>query len=386
MTKLSIIFVLALIGVSDISGMKRSDACLSTASGSQSTTATIDFAQVPNDVVWIFVALSNYRNVLRLVSRQFHRFASYPYWKELVRNHERIVYISPMDRDRLYAQLITSDNVDVMRALLKTDGRMIDYIRNKVISGAPSPLTYRNPANMVPLAYAHSFQMTKLLVEHGASADHMVFNDHNQNLPVLWNAILQADTPSVKLFLDNKVFSAQNLMERNHEGKDALGIAVEHGCYDIALLLLQSGYDVSQECGVLLQAASSHYQNHSALAELLLDHGFDPDGHPDDDYKPLYGFIESGDVDLITKCVRSGANLEVWDGYIDNRIVCTPLCHAISIQSPTVVRTLLDLGANPANRVNDDDDEEELPLDMAKRLGNQEIIDMIIHKMEGSIQ
>jgi ankyrin repeat protein len=379
MKRLSIVLVLLMAVTADIVGMKRSCGEFDSTDsfGSQIVVApAFDFSQIPDDVVNIFVAVSNRKNILRLVSKQFHMVASFCNWKKLVTLYPKIVDLSDIDRERMYAKLIADNDVYTMCELLKTDRKVSDYLCDTVLHS--SPLQYRNSANMVTLEYARSFEMRKLLVVHGASFEYMV-NDDNPTLASLWNPIMQGDLDSVKLFLDTKMFSAKDLAEKNHECDDALTIAACYGCYDIAWLILKSGYDVAQGGDAFLKAVSPRYQTHTALAELLLEYHVAANGDENTDCKPLYGLIESGDVHLITKCVRAGAQLEVWDGYIDDRSnQCSPLSHAISLQNPIVVATLLDLGADPKYRVNDDD---ELPLAKAQRLGNQKIIDMFVKKI-----
>jgi ankyrin repeat protein len=167
-------------------------------------------------------------------------------------------------------------------------------------------------------------------------------------------------------------------------GMTALLYAARQNDLESARILIEAGADVKENAAdgsspLLVATINDHY----ALAKFLLEHGADPNAADDKGRGPLYAAIDMrnlewstrpappekdtlSDLDLIKALLDHGANPNArltkkiplrgqpsFDGRWANAIGATPLWRAAQSDDVTVMRLLVDRGADPLIATND---------------------------------
>jgi ankyrin repeat protein len=97
------------------------------------------------------------------------------------------------------------------------------------------------------------------------------------------------------------------------DGFQALGLACYFGHYDVAEYLIKAGAPINSVSRNELKAApiqSAAAAGHVKIAELLLQHGADPNIREQGGYTPLHAAAQNGDIDMISTLIYGGADLD----------------------------------------------------------------------------
>ena len=96
------------------------------------------------------------------------------------------------------------------------------------------------------------------------------------------------------------------------DGFQALGLACYFGHFDVAEYLIRAGAPINSVSRNELNAApiqSAAAAGHVKIAELLLQHGADPNIREQGGYTPLHAAAQNGDLDMINTLLHGGADL-----------------------------------------------------------------------------
>lgn len=151
----------------------------------------------------------------------------------------------------------------------------------------------------------------------------------------------------------------------------ALENAISEGNDQFVRLMLQYQPDLPKRIsvGINVQGPMGRIKS-LEMAELLFDHGMDPDLRNWLEMTPLHQFARSGDVANAELFIDHGADIHARD----EDICSTPLGWAAKFGQVEMVRLLLDRGAMP---VHPDDPPWATPLEWAKRRGHGEIVRLL---------
>ncbi len=155
----------------------------------------------------------------------------------------------------------------------------------------------------------------------------------------LIDAVTSGDHTTIRTLLDQGV----DVNARQGDGATALHWAVHLNDRETVAALLEAGAEVDavNDLGVapLLVAATN---GEAAVVRLLLDAGADPDGGPAERERPLMRAAWVGSLDTVTALLDAGADPNGAEPARGQ----TALMWAISERHPTVVKILLDRGAD----------------------------------------
>ena len=130
-------------------------------------------------------------------------------------------------------------------------------------------------------------------------------------------------------------------------GATGLHIAAEWGYFDVAELLLNNGANASavdsyQRTALIWAILNDHVE----LAELLISHGCDPNWHDDSGNSALSAAAKNKNVLLVRKLLENNATIANDDAL--------PLRHAVDSGSSEIVHLLIEAGANPCIKPEND--------------------------------
>ena len=97
------------------------------------------------------------------------------------------------------------------------------------------------------------------------------------------------------------------------DGYQALGLACYFGHYDVAEYLIKAGAPINSKSRNELEATPIHSAasaGHTKIAELLLQHGADPNIREQGGYTPLHIAAQNGDLEMISTLIYGGADLD----------------------------------------------------------------------------
>ena len=109
--------------------------------------------------------------------------------------------------------------------------------------------------------------------------------------------------------------------------------------------------------------------NNLAVAEVLLEHGANPNAKNENEATPVYYAVLSRHREFVELLVHSGANINVL-----NKSGISPLRSAVNSSNRTMTELLLSLGA----RVNDRDEFGAAPLHWAARAGHADLVEVML--------
>jgi ankyrin repeat protein len=151
----------------------------------------------------------------------------------------------------------------------------------------------------------------------------------------------------------------------------ALENAAEEGQDNFVRLMLRYHPDLPKRAavGVASQGNADPIKS-MEIAELLFEHGMDPNFSNWLEIRPLHRFAERNDLVSAKLFIEKGAKLDV----VDDQICSTPLGWAAKSGRIEFVRFLLEMGADPTIPA---DKPWALPIAWARRRGNSEIVALL---------
>ena len=172
-----------------------------------------------------------------------------------------------------------------------------------------------------------------------------------------------------------------NVDERDGVGYTFLIKAAIYGNQEIARFLIENGADVnarsdigftplSQACYAIKSGMGN--SDYLALVKLLLNSGADIALGDDRGFLPIHFAAARSQLDIIDFLIEKGADVNSRAN--DGR---TPLYYAIVDPNPKLLKFLLDRGADPNIVMHNREHNGLSYLQIAKELGNNEIIDLL---------
>jgi ankyrin repeat protein len=240
---------------------------------------------------------------------------------------------------------------------------------------------------IAPLGHAlHSaveygqMEVVKLLLSHGAhpnvpiesSADTLsaAMRGNNQKMIDLLCSYGAARSVEIMAYYGDlqtvaAVFHANPALA---DDEVALENAAGQGHTDLVRLMLRYEPDLPKKCavGVASQGTADPIRN-MEIAELLFQHGMDPNFSNWLEIRPLHRFAARGDLVSARLFIEKGAEIDV----LDEQICSTPLGWAARSGRKDLVDFLLEKGANPNLPA---DKPWALPIAWARRRGHAEIV------------
>jgi hypothetical protein len=135
-----------------------------------------------------------------------------------------------------------------------------------------------------------------------------------------------------------------NVDSAQEDGCTSLWLAAEHGCTDIARMLLQHRANplVTKNPGNISALFISAQNGHATVVDLLLHHGANPNTAKNSGATPLFIAAQQNHADIVRSLLRAGAN---HSAATSNGV--TPLMIAAFQGNVQCVRLLLAAGADP---------------------------------------
>jgi ankyrin repeat protein len=166
----------------------------------------------------------------------------------------------------------------------------------------------------------------------------------------LFEAIRRNDLSSVKRMVAEKID-----LNIEHEGQNALSVALKRGNLAISKLLLERGADINRDSSLLFFIAQS---GDTEMVKFMLRSGADPNSKSPSGSPALFAAASLGDSEMIHELLGKGANPNSRDE--EGR---TPIFMAITENDEQTIRLLIEHGADLSVRDNDG----LTPLEFAKK-------------------
>jgi ankyrin repeat protein len=139
-----------------------------------------------------------------------------------------------------------------------------------------------------------------------------------------------------------------NIHSSNIRGENLVFRAVQYGQTDMLRFLLTQGVNPNQKT-IPGNYSALHLASTAMHVNLLLDHGADLEARGTNGCSPLNSTLANGLVSSSTQLILRGADVNVLckPGFYNKRPEYFPLSQAIGMNSPTLVKLILEHGANP---------------------------------------
>ncbi|NIJ54760.1 ankyrin repeat domain-containing protein [Dyadobacter arcticus] len=260
----------------------------------------------------------------------------------------------------------------------------IDIVKLLLENGADPNLPEEGIAPMghvLHSAVVHGqMEIVKLLLAHGAHPNVPV----ESSADTLSAAIRQKDEGMIELLCSHGAARAVNLLAYYGDIQTAAAVfkanpaladdpvaledAASEGQESFVRLMLKYKPDLPKRIGVGVASQGGADPIKSLeLAELLFEHGMNPNFSNWLEIRPLHRFASRGDIVSAKLFLEKGGEIDV----IDNEICSTPLGWAAKSGRMEMIEFLLEKGANPNLPA---DKPWALPISWAKRRGYNEIV------------
>ncbi|KAJ8680563.1 hypothetical protein QAD02_016350 [Eretmocerus hayati] len=137
---------------------------------------------------------------------------------------------------------------------------------------------------------------------------------------------------------------------------------------------LTHGYWLRPRSAVWLNSDKQEHRQRKVLHKMGLDCTFlkqNVDGPPWKNYNKVRDAVRSRDLNLVKSLIDTGVQI---NGILGHHCESTPLHLAVISRCPEIVKALLDNGA----KIDDSDAISETPLILAAKIGNMDIIDLLL--------